>query len=183
MREGSLLWRPRFLINLIVGQLCWQWSNHGQPGSPPRKLHQTTLLTPLTKLTHMCGQPVVNALVKPHLNLVTLDVFRNFCRVLQNSLKHLKSTFTKIVQFVERHNFHVDWHSKFWEEKGEKLDQLAVPPIHRHQLAFKVDKPSVQNLLRKTPYGLCESCRGSEIYNFCIQRFVHLYSKKWSFSI
>jgi hypothetical protein len=38
------------------------------------------------------------------------------------------------------------------------------------------------NLLSKAPYGLCESCRGSEIYTFRIQSFVHFYSKNWSFS-
>jgi hypothetical protein len=66
----------------------------------------------------------------------------------------------KVVQFVKGHNFHVEWHFKFLEEKGEQLGQLTVPPVHRHQLAFKVGKPVVQNLLRKTLGGLCESYRG-----------------------
>jgi hypothetical protein len=38
---------PGFLLTLIVGQPHWQWSNHGQPGSSPRKTHQPTLMTPL----------------------------------------------------------------------------------------------------------------------------------------
>jgi hypothetical protein len=33
-----------------------------------------------------------------------------------------KSTFMKVVHLVEGHNFHVDWHFKFWVEIGEKLD-------------------------------------------------------------
>jgi hypothetical protein len=37
-------------------------------------------------------------------------------------------------------------------------------------------------LLSKTPYGLCESCRGSEVYNFRIQGLVHFYSKICSYS-
>jgi hypothetical protein len=28
----------------------------------------------------------------------------------------------KVVRLVEGHNFHVDWHFKFWVEIGEKLD-------------------------------------------------------------
>jgi hypothetical protein len=65
----------------------------------------------------------------------------------------------KVVQFVEGHNFHVDWHFKFWVETGEKLAQGTVPPVHWKWVAFKVDKLVVQNLMRKTPYDLCENCR------------------------
>jgi hypothetical protein len=37
----------------------------------------------------------------------------------------------KVVHLVEGHNFHVDWHFKFWVKIGEKLSQLTVPPVHR----------------------------------------------------
>jgi hypothetical protein len=47
---------------------------------------------------------------------------------------------------------------------------------------FKVWQQFVHNPLRKTPYGLCESCRGSEIYNFPIHHFVHFYSTFESFA-
>jgi hypothetical protein len=56
-----------------------------------------------------------------------------------------KSTIMKVVYLVEGHNFHVDWHFKFSAEKGEKLGQLAVPPIHRDMAAFNVGKPILQN--------------------------------------
>jgi hypothetical protein len=36
----------------------------------------------------------------------------------------------KVVQFVEGHNFYVDWHFKFGGEKDEKLGQLTVPSVH-----------------------------------------------------
>jgi hypothetical protein len=36
----------------------------------------------------------------------------------------------KVFQLVEGHNFHVDWHFKFRVEKGEKLAQRLVPPVH-----------------------------------------------------
>jgi hypothetical protein len=71
-----------------------------------------------------------------------------------------KSTVMKVVHLVEGHNFRVDWHFKFWVEIGEKLGQLQVPPVHRDMGAFDVGTTFLQNLLRKTPYGLSESCRG-----------------------
>jgi hypothetical protein len=37
----------------------------------------------------------------------------------------------KVVHLVEGHNFHVDWHFKFWVEIGEKLDRLTVPLFSR----------------------------------------------------
>jgi hypothetical protein len=71
-----------------------------------------------------------------------------------------KSTFMKVVHLVEGHNFHVDWHFKFWVEFGEKLGQPPVPPVSRNKEAFNVWQTFLQNPLRKTLYGLCESCRG-----------------------
>jgi hypothetical protein len=71
-----------------------------------------------------------------------------------------KSTFTKIVQFVEGHNFPVDWHFKFRVEIGEKRGQLAVPPVYRNMATFKVWQRFVQNPWRITLYSLCESGRG-----------------------
>jgi hypothetical protein len=44
----------------------------------------------------------------------------------------------KVVQLVEGHNFHVDWHFKFWKEIGEKLGQPPVPPVHRNMMTLKV---------------------------------------------
>jgi hypothetical protein len=70
-----------------------------------------------------------------------------------------KSTFMKVVHLVEGHNFHVDWHFKFWTEKGEKLGQLPAAHVHKDMAAFNVGKPFLQKPLRKSPYGLCESCR------------------------
>jgi hypothetical protein len=66
-------------------------------------------------------------------------------------LKTSKSTFMKVVHLVEGHNFHVDWHFKFWVEIGEKLGQPLVPPVHRDRPAFNVGTTFLQNLLRKTP--------------------------------
>jgi hypothetical protein len=71
-----------------------------------------------------------------------------------------KSTFMKVVHLVEGHNFHVDWHFKFWVEIGAKLDQMTVPPVFQNRLTFKVGTTFLQNPLRKTLYGRFESRRG-----------------------
>jgi hypothetical protein len=71
-----------------------------------------------------------------------------------------KSTLMKVVHLVEGHNFHGDWHFKFWVEIGEKLDRLTVPPVFQNRLAFKVGTTFLPNPLRKALYGLFESCRG-----------------------
>jgi hypothetical protein len=77
--------------------------------------------------------------------------FGTFVAFSKFHLNTSKSTFIKVVQLVEGHNFRVEWHFKFWAEKGEKLGQLAVPPVHRGMAAFDVGKPILQNPLRKTP--------------------------------
>jgi hypothetical protein len=57
----------------------------------------------------------------------------------------------KVVQLVEGHNFHVDWHFKFGEEKHENLAPRSAFTVHKHRLAFKVGSYFLLNLLRKTP--------------------------------
>jgi hypothetical protein len=49
-----------------------------------------------------------------------------------------KSTSMKVVQFVEEHNFHVDWHFKFWVEIGEKRGQPTTALVHQDMVTFKV---------------------------------------------
>jgi hypothetical protein len=66
----------------------------------------------------------------------------------------------KVVHLDEGHNFHVDWHFKFWVEIGEKLDRLTVPPVHRDRPAFKVGTTFLQNPSSKTLDDLYKSCRG-----------------------
>jgi hypothetical protein len=45
-------------------------------------------------------------------------------------------------------------------EKEEKLAQRSVPPVHGDRVAFRVGRPSLRNLLRKTLYSLFEGGRG-----------------------
>jgi hypothetical protein len=74
-----------------------------------------------------------------------------FAALSKFHLNTSKSTNMKVLQFVEGHNFHVDWHLKFWVEKDEKRGQLLASPVHRDMATFKVWQQIVQNPLRKTP--------------------------------
>jgi hypothetical protein len=77
--------------------------------------------------------------------------FGTFAVFSKIHLNTSKSTNMKVVRFVEGHNFHVDWHFKFWVEIGEKCGQPTTSPIHRDMATFKVWQQIVQNPLRKTP--------------------------------
>jgi hypothetical protein len=67
----------------------------------------------------------------------------------------------KVVHLVEGHNFHVDWHFKFWVEIGEKLDRLTVPTVFQDRAAFKVGTTFLQNPLRKTLSAFTKVVEGS----------------------
>jgi hypothetical protein len=79
-------------------------------------------MNPLTKSTQTRSQPLAKDTVKTGL---TVDVkrmsSRTFAAFPKFHLNTSKSTFMKVVHLVEGHNFHVDWHFKFWVEIGEKL--------------------------------------------------------------
>jgi hypothetical protein len=77
--------------------------------------------------------------------------FGTFAAFSKFHLNTSKSPNTKVFQFVEGHNFHVDWHFKFWVKKGEKCGQLSASPVHRDMATFKVWQQLVQNPLRKAP--------------------------------
>jgi hypothetical protein len=66
----------------------------------------------------------------------------------------------KVVHLVEGHNFHVDWHFKFGEEKIEKLAPKSASTVQEHRLKFKVGNYFLQIMLRKTLYSLFENDRG-----------------------
>jgi hypothetical protein len=64
--------------------------------------------------------------------------FGTFAAFSKIHLNTSKSTNMKVVQFVEGHNFHVDWHFKFWVEIGAKRGQPLAAPVHRDKVTFKV---------------------------------------------
>jgi hypothetical protein len=61
--------------------------------------------------------------------------FSMFSKIYLNTSK---STNMKAVQFVEEHNFHEDWHFKFWVEINEKRGQPTGAPVHQDMVTFKV---------------------------------------------
>jgi hypothetical protein len=77
-------------------------------------------MNPLTKLVHTRSQPLVKDTVKPRLTVDVSECRPNFAAFPKIHLNTLKSTFMKVVHLVEGHNFHVDWHFKFWVENCEK---------------------------------------------------------------
>jgi hypothetical protein len=85
------------------------------------------------------------------------ETYAAFSKIHLNTSKF---TNIKVVQFVEGHNFHVDWHFKFWVEKDGKRGQLSASPVHRDMATFKVWLQFMQNSLRKTPQSHYKSCRG-----------------------
>jgi hypothetical protein len=130
----------------------WVITSKTEPTTPIDPLDQVN-----TPLWSTLGQKHGQTPLKPWRRWMSSGTFAAFSKFHLNTSK---STFMKVVQLVEGHNFHVDWHFQFWVEIGEKLGQLAVPPVHRDIAAFKVWQRFVQNPLRKTLYGLCERCRG-----------------------
>jgi hypothetical protein len=153
------MWHPRFLFNpSSQSKLAVVKSRSTRVLTS--KTSPATLMTLLIKLTHMCGQALVKSTVKPYLNPSDLECLPELVAFSNFHLNTSKSTNTKVFQFVEGHNFHVRWHFQFWVEKGRNFGQLTAPPVHWRRMAFKPWVPFMQNLLRKTLCGLCESCRG-----------------------
>jgi hypothetical protein len=85
----------------------------------------------------------------------TFAVFSKF------SLNTSNSPNTKVVYFVEGHNFHVEWHCWFEVQISEKLKSTLLVIIHRRPENNHLGIQIVHNWLRKRPYALCESCRES----------------------
>jgi hypothetical protein len=115
---------------------------------------------------------------------MTLIVFRNFCRVLKNSPKHLKIYLYEScplawgTQLSCRLAFK-NWKGKMW--KTWSNDSTSCSPTH---IGIQSWQASPAKSIEKKPHmAFVKVVGGSEIYNFCIQSFVHLYSKNWSFSI
>jgi hypothetical protein len=67
----------------------------------------------------------------------------------------------KVVYFVEEHNFHVEWHLRFGVEMREKAWSTLVITVHRRPENSQDGMHFVHNWLRKRPYALGKSCRGS----------------------
>jgi hypothetical protein len=119
-----------------------------------------TSTTPQQPLMTHLGQHLVKIgqnLVQP---LTLLCHSRTFAALSKFHLNTSNSPNIKVVQFVEGHNFHVEWHLRFELQICEKAWSTPSATIHRHLENLHLGMQFVYNWLRKTPYGLCRSCRG-----------------------
>jgi hypothetical protein len=137
---------------LVKPRSTWVITSKTSPMNPIKPLDQV-YTHPWSTLGQRHGQTRLDQW-RRRMSSGTFVVFSKF------HLNTSKSTKMEVVQVVEEHNFHVDWHFKFWVEIGEKLDRLTVPPVSPNRAAFNVWHSFVQNPLGKTLYGLCKSCRG-----------------------
>jgi hypothetical protein len=80
---------------------------------------------------------------------------RTFAAFSTFHLNTPKSPNVKVVQFVEGHNLHVEWHLRFEVQMGEKAWSMSLVIVHRRPESMKVGMPIVRKRLRKTPYSLC----------------------------
>jgi hypothetical protein len=137
---------------LVKPRSTWVIISKTEPTNPIDPLEQVN-----TPLWSTLGQRHSHTPLKPWRRWMSSGTFAAFSKFPLNTSK---STKMKVVQFVEGHNLHVDWHSKFWVEKDEKRGQPSASPVHRDMATFKVWLQFMQNSLSKTPQNLCKSCRG-----------------------
>jgi hypothetical protein len=164
---NTQLWHPKFFISVIALMAESAESNRSTLVKPrstwviTSKTEPTTPIDPLDQVnTHLwstLGQKHGQTPLKPWRLRMSSGTFAAFSKFHLNTSK---SPNMNVVQFFEGHNFHVEWHFKFWVEKDEKLGQLLAAPVHRNRVAFKVWQQFVQKPRRKTPYNICKSCRG-----------------------
>jgi hypothetical protein len=141
------LWRPRFLINhnnpstlltVVKSRSTWVLTLKTSPTNPNDPIDQVH-----THVWSNFGQIHGQTLPKPYWPWMS---YRTFVAFSKFHLNTSKSTNMKVVQFLL--------------EEGGNLSQLTAPPVTWHWMAFKLWVHFMQILLRKTPYGLYETCRG-----------------------
>jgi hypothetical protein len=148
--------------------------------SSPRKPRQWTLLNPLTKSTHTCGQPLVKDTVKPGL---TIDVGEcrpellprspNFSKTLQNL------PLWKLSILLRDTTFMLIGISNFERKRVKNLvncQQLLCTETWRHS---KMARCSCKIRWEKHLWAFVKVVEGSEIYNVCIHCSVHFSSNFW----
>jgi hypothetical protein len=69
---------------------------------------------------------------------------------------------TKVVHFVEGHNFHVEWHCWFELQIGENCKSTLLVTIHRRPENSRFGIQFMLKWLRKRPYAFYESCRAMQ---------------------
>jgi hypothetical protein len=83
------------------------------------------------------------------------------------SLNTSNSPNTKVVYFVEGHNFHAGWHCWFEVQVGENCKPTSTFTVHWSREIMHLGIHFVQNWLRKRLYALCASGRGLGDLQLC----------------
>jgi hypothetical protein len=126
MAESTKSNRP----TLVKPRSTWVITSKTEPTTPIDPLDQVNTHSWSTR-----GQRHGQTPLKPWRRWISSGTFAAFSKFHLNTSK---SNFMKVVQFGEGHNFHVDCHFQFWEEKGEKLGQLPATPVYQNRVTFKV---------------------------------------------
>jgi hypothetical protein len=95
---------------------------------------------------------------------MSADTFAAFSKFHLNTSN---SPNTKVLHFVEGHNFHVEWHCWFELQVGERFKSTPVGTIHGSREFLHLGIQFVQEWLRKRLYTLCESGRGLGDLQLC----------------
>jgi hypothetical protein len=125
---------------------------------------KTSPMTPNDPFWSTLGQTLPKTLWIPLCSPVSAGTFAAFSKFHLNTSK---SPNVKVVCFVERHNFHVEWHLRFGVEMREKTWSMPRVTIHRRPKICHLGMHFVHKWLRKPPYALCRSCRGMLDLQLC----------------
>jgi hypothetical protein len=90
---------------------------------------------------------------------------RTFAAFSKFHLNTSNSPNTKVVCFVQGHNFHVEWHCWFEVQIGENFKSAVI--VHWSREILQLGIQFVQKLLTKRLYALCESGRGLGDLQLC----------------
>jgi hypothetical protein len=85
---------------------------------------------------------------------------RTFAAFSKFPLNTSNSPNTKVVYFVEGHNFHVEWHCWFEVQIGDKCKSTPRITIQRCLENIQLGIQTVHKWLRKRSHAFYESCRG-----------------------
>jgi hypothetical protein len=88
------------------------------------------------------------------------------------SLNTSNSSNTKIVCFVEGHNFHVEWHCWFEVQIDEKGKSVSAFTVHQGRDFCQVSLQFMPNPLIENPRAFTKLVGGSEVSKFGSQTLV-----------
>jgi hypothetical protein len=105
---------------------------------------------------------------------------RTFGTFSKIPLNTSKSPNGKVVQFVEAHNFPVEWHCWFARESCEKCKSMRWPIVLGAEFSAKFLCNLCSICCSNHPRAFVWVVEGKLLSNFCIQMFVHFCCKVWT---